>query len=140
MESISKASCMRGTVSGTTTRMKPSPEFFRAGGFAIPFEEVYAWMRRCNYQFKAPPPYTDELDVLRFAESVVPHNLCIQVLIEGDDDHNVPEEVIYVTRVEYVPPSIIRADLWRPTPEPFEMHDDDLPMRNWLLKTAGALH
>lgn len=74
---------MQGTAS-CTTRIRST--FVQVD--LLPFEEVYAWMRRCNYQFEVPPPYTDELDLLRFAESVVPHNLCIQALIEGDDDHN----------------------------------------------------
>ena len=120
--------------------MKHFPEFFRAGGLAIPYEEVYAWMRRCNHQFDTLPPYTDDLEVLHFAESLAPRDLCMQVLIEGDDEHDIPNEVIFVTRAEYVPPSIIQADLWRPTPEPFEMRDEDLSMQNWLLKTAGVFH
>lgn len=123
------------------TPMQHHPAFFRAGGFSIPLDEMHAWMKRQNHDFEIQPPKTDPLEVVDFAEEVVPPGLCVQVLLDGGSDEflNIPWVIYFATRGEYVAPSVIRRDVIRPTLEQFTTRDEDLPMRDWLLNTAGML-
>lgn len=61
---------------GAKSSMRLFPSFFRAGGYSIPWAEMYPWMRCVNYQFEKEPSYTDILEVLDFAEETVPRELC----------------------------------------------------------------
>lgn len=118
--------------------MQHHPAFFHTGGFTIPFDEMYAWMKRVNYPFDIQPPETDPLEVMDFAEHIVPPNLCLQAFMDGEISLSETWIIYFPTRAEYVAPSIIRRDLQRPTLEPFTMREEDLPMREWLLNTAGT--
>lgn len=57
--------------------------------------------------------------------------------MDGDDERDIPNVIYVATRSEYCPPSVIPGGLWRPTLEPFEILEKDLPIRDWLLNTAG---
>lgn len=114
--------------------MQHHPAFFHTAGFSIPFQEMHAWMERVNYPFwTGPPPKTDPLEVVSFAEHNVPPDLCLQTLMDGELSLRETWLIYYPTRAEYVAPSVIRRDLERPMPAPFVMREEDLPMRDWLI-------
>lgn len=122
----------------TKAPMQHHPAFFHARGFTVPFDEMLAWMQCVDHPFDIRLSYPDPLEVVCFAEEMVPRDLCPQVLMDVDSPLRTDWIIYLPTRSEYMGPSVIRRDIQRPTLEPFIMREEDLPMGDWLLNTAGT--
>lgn len=129
-------------VAAKSAKLTCFPEYVRAGGFMIYFDEMFDWMKRSDHYFHRLPPRTDVLEVWNFAERKFPRDLCCKALLIGLEppgglETPGPFRIFFATRGEEVASSVLEADLEKPILEPFEMQASDLAMRDWLRDTAG---